>query len=75
MISTFYDLNKVSKGPGALLSNLFCIRIGCLWFSLSDNCMRSSESSYLAIFWFQQISGSLPLSDALVLIIIDVFVF
>lgn len=37
--------------------------------------MMSFESSYLAIFQFQQVPGSLPLSDALFLIIIDFFGF
>lgn len=35
MISIFYDLNKVFKRLGPLLPNLFCIRIVCVFGSIS----------------------------------------
>lgn len=35
MISIFYDLNKVFKGLDLLLPNLFCIRISCVFSSVS----------------------------------------
>lgn len=63
MISIFYDLNKVFKALGSLVPKLLHIRVICVIDSMPLITTSSFESSQLCIFYFQQISGKLPLSD------------